>query len=416
VNQSQFPSDPEPALVDLRECQVCGSAESCVAYRFPQRLPWAAQAAEQVVRRCRNCGFLFLSPRPDRAVLADYYAADSHGSGQIFRAEGSGSRADSAARQRAAFAADLLDRGRSLLDIGCGQGLFLAELAAQGLDATGLEPSPAAAARARARGLSVIAGELGCDPGRRFDAVSMISVLEHLWDPAEGLRQALRLLHPGGMLMIEVPDALQPVPALTDFFSFEHLSHFTPATLARLLQAQGLRWAAMDDDIGAGGIRLAASAAIDPPARPGGLRRWIPLAEVIDRWPQWALADDGYPRRQAALVAGVGQRVSTLVERWQQEGRRIAIYGAGAHSLQLLELLPLQQAAFCFVDGDPRKAGTRFCDLPVHPPEALATLGVGAVLLSTAAFAAEMAARVKAVAPSGLVIADCYGEILHECV
>lgn len=409
VNQNQFPIERQPALTELHHCQVCGGRESAPAYRFPQRLPWAERAAEQVVRRCLECGFLFLSPRPDRATLAAHYAADSHGSGQVFRVEDRGSRAELAARRRAAFASAILPAGSGILDIGCGQGLFLAALSAAGLAPTGLEPSPAAAARAAARGLPVIAGMLGQDTGQAFDAVSMISVLEHLWDPAEGVRQALRALRPGGMLVLEVPDALHPTPALTDFFSFEHLSHFTPATLSRLLMAQGLRWAILDEKVERGSIRMAASAASESPG-PG----WTSLETVMASHPRLALADDSYARRQAALVQGVAARVAALVAQWQGEGRAFAIYGAGLHSLQLLELVPLQRAAACFLDGDPRKAGTWFCGLPVHLPEALPQLGVRAVLLSTAVFAAEMTARIKAIPDLDVAVADCYGEGIDD--
>ena len=42
-------------------------------------------------------------------------------------------------------------------------------------------------------------------PELRFDVVLCISVLEHLWEPLEALKQCYRVLKPGGLLLIHVP-------------------------------------------------------------------------------------------------------------------------------------------------------------------------------------------------------------------
>jgi SAM-dependent methyltransferase len=42
-------------------------------------------------------------------------------------------------------------------------------------------------------------------PSHSFDVVLLISALEHLWDPAESLRQCHRVLKPGGRLLVNVP-------------------------------------------------------------------------------------------------------------------------------------------------------------------------------------------------------------------
>jgi len=42
-------------------------------------------------------------------------------------------------------------------------------------------------------------------PSHAFDVVLFISVLEHLWDPAESLRQCYRVLKAGGRLLVNVP-------------------------------------------------------------------------------------------------------------------------------------------------------------------------------------------------------------------
>lgn len=42
-------------------------------------------------------------------------------------------------------------------------------------------------------------------PAEKFDLILMISVLEHLWDPQWVLDHCLRILRPGGTLLINVP-------------------------------------------------------------------------------------------------------------------------------------------------------------------------------------------------------------------
>jgi SAM-dependent methyltransferase len=49
-------------------------------------------------------------------------------------------------------------------------------------------------------------------PNSYFDIVLLISVLEHLWDPEEALRQCYRVLKPGGRLLVNVPTwAARPI-------------------------------------------------------------------------------------------------------------------------------------------------------------------------------------------------------------
>jgi SAM-dependent methyltransferase len=55
-------------------------------------------------------------------------------------------------------------------------------------------------------------------PDSYFDVVLLISVLEHLWDPVEALREIHRALRPGGKLLINVPTwAAKPVLEFSGF-------------------------------------------------------------------------------------------------------------------------------------------------------------------------------------------------------
>jgi SAM-dependent methyltransferase len=96
-------------------------------------------------------------------------------------------------------------RGR-ILDLGCGTGGVLTHLGALG-DACGIDPSPEAAQYCHRRGLQMALGS-GLELPYRdqsFDAVLALDVIEHVQDDIGLLREARRVLRPGGIAVLTVP-------------------------------------------------------------------------------------------------------------------------------------------------------------------------------------------------------------------
>lgn len=90
-----------------------------------------------------------------------------------------------------------------VVDLGCGEGRLLAEATKRGLTATGVEPSPAMARRARRRGASVVRGESGQLPLRNCAAHVVIATYPGPWIVAPGTwREIERVLRPGGVVLI----------------------------------------------------------------------------------------------------------------------------------------------------------------------------------------------------------------------
>jgi SAM-dependent methyltransferase len=129
-----------------------------------------------------------------------------------------------------------LRQGGRLLDAGCGTGGFLARLRAAlpGLDAMGLEYFPAAAVRARGKaGVPVSAGTVNALPfaDASFGAVVSLDVLSHAAvEPDRALAEMVRVLAPGGMLVVNLPA-----------FDWLHSAHDIRVQNARRFNGAGTR-------------------------------------------------------------------------------------------------------------------------------------------------------------------------------
>jgi SAM-dependent methyltransferase len=143
---------------------------------------------------------------------------------------------------------------RTICDIGCGSGVFLAEIRRRGIAPTGVDPSPISAGAVRARSIDFHSGTAESLPieltGKQFDVVSMFQSLEHCRAPARAVQNALSLLDQRGLLVIDVPNmgciGFEKYGAAwwhTD--AGRHLQFFTMASLEALLKKCGatvIKW------------------------------------------------------------------------------------------------------------------------------------------------------------------------------
>ncbi len=99
-------------------------------------------------------------------------------------------------------------RGARVVDLGCGGGLMSAPLAERGASVVGVDLSHASLNAARGRGpngaCAFVRGDVRRAPLRAAcaDMVLLADVLEHLPDPAAALREAGRLVRPGGLVYV----------------------------------------------------------------------------------------------------------------------------------------------------------------------------------------------------------------------
>lgn len=150
-----------------------------------------------------------------------------------------------AERDRMRFVGGLAPGGR-VLEVGAGDGRFVARMRAAGLDAWGIDPSPAGREAARAIGVEVAGAtveEAEVEPTSQ-GAVVLWHALEHFDDPGASLRLIRSWLRPGGALVVAVPNlgGLQARIGGDRWFHQDvprHRTHLTPRGLRALLERTG---------------------------------------------------------------------------------------------------------------------------------------------------------------------------------
>lgn len=133
-----------------------------------------------------------------------------------------------------------------VLDVGCGRGEFLALCRERGIDARGVDTNERSISDLRQRGLDAALGAIPeCFTplaDRSLGAVLAMHVVEHL--PVDALfalfRESARVLRPGGLLMIETPNAESMAMAAGDFWRDPtHIAPRHPAALTVLAREHG---------------------------------------------------------------------------------------------------------------------------------------------------------------------------------
>lgn len=243
--EGQFaPSWPNEGLEFVGQCPVCGSRARRILHRELCDSIFFCAPGLWTLHECTDCRTAYLDPRPSRETISLAYRAyythnvnippegsSTLGHLKMLTRNGYLNIKWSMQRRPASLFLGLLAAGflfkfsrttdqeemralprhgrqGRLLDVGCGNGSFIARAREAGWVTMGLDFDPAAVDAARQSGLDVREGgiELLANESEVFDAITLSHIIEHVYEPSKLLSDCYRLLRPGGYFWIETPN------------------------------------------------------------------------------------------------------------------------------------------------------------------------------------------------------------------
>lgn len=220
----------------MKKCFVCGSVKfkkyittNDSLFRFRDFL------TDYILYKCTKCELVF-DPSPKRVPALVYskeyyqnpYFTNAECSIQTFISRIEGLLAKTG-------------KNVSLLDVGCGLGVFLELAKKAGVKKVmGVEISNFAIKECKKKGLSVYRKF----PKGNFDIVTLQDSIEHFTNPIDELQKVYKVLKPGGLLLVITPDTASLSKKVLGRFWFhwkkdEHLSYFNPKNIRIFLEKNG---------------------------------------------------------------------------------------------------------------------------------------------------------------------------------
>lgn len=139
----------------------------------------------------------------------------------------------------------VLNGEKELLDIGAGTGDFLLHCKNQGWQVSGVEPNASARGLAQKKGMALYEN-LASVSNKKFQAITLWHVLEHLPDLHNDITRIHDLLETHGTLVVAVPNykAYDAEKYGTYWAAFDvprHLWHFSQAAIKRIFESKGFQ-------------------------------------------------------------------------------------------------------------------------------------------------------------------------------
>jgi hypothetical protein len=361
----------------LRACDACGGVDLETIwtndYTARTRSGEVRFTNRNVV--CRRCGFAFVSPCPAQSELDRYYAdCLAHFAGQP---------PSSDVAVRVAHVTSRVPSGLDGIEIGGNRLVEDDRIRTYFRSFASVEPNEEIAAQY---------SRIEQVPPASADVLMHYYVLEHASDPRAFLGQCRRILRPGGMMICEMPDLKLYPRYIGEYVWWEHISHFSLVSLARIAAACGFRLV----DAGHRNCShergmLAVFECTDIPAGTAPVSDPVEVIDALASMREGFSAISAFDRRLAEARAEVDATAAA--------GGRVTLWGANEVMRRLLAPPYVLPAQALVVDDDERK--TEFIDgLTVRrPPDVLEHLaGSGLLLIASSRLADILQRRARALA------------------
>jgi 2-polyprenyl-3-methyl-5-hydroxy-6-metoxy-1,4-benzoquinol methylase len=237
-------------MLNLEKCIVCGSSQFepflvCKDYTVSQE--------NFNIVSCKSCGFKFTNPRPENSVIGDYYKAEEYVShsnttkgvvNKLYH-----SVRNYTLKQKLKLISSYVSRG-TMLDYGCGTGMFLNVCKNDGWETYGMEPDDNARKMSIEKGLDVFSDKEKVSDriaDKKFNAITLWHVLEHVTDMEATLSFFKSKLNDDGVLIIAVPNHVSyDAQYYKEFWAAydvpRHLHHFDINSMTSLVEKAGFKF------------------------------------------------------------------------------------------------------------------------------------------------------------------------------
>lgn len=237
------PSSGIPSSADIAKdflprpaCPLCGQTD-------PKAFALVHDFQIIPVRRCLKCGMMHSAVIMSEAATQRYYR-EVFGSSFHQRGQEINASVNMAALARMLPILDV----RTFLDVGCGYGYLLKQLAARSIQAMGVEISASESKFAREQlKVDVKTGTLAqaAMPAGWFDVAACFEVIEHIPEPIPFIRELASHVRPGGWVVINTDNFESPIvkamgAAFPKWIPHTHVCHFGPDTLRRAMHDAGV--------------------------------------------------------------------------------------------------------------------------------------------------------------------------------
>ncbi len=233
----------------ISQCIVCGSTQYSP---FLTCKDYTVSKENFTIVSCNDCGFKFTNPRPEDSVLGNYYKAEEYISHTNTK-KGLVNKLYHLVRSRTLkkklnLVRSYVSRG-TILDYGCGTGMFLNVCKNAGWESYGMEPDDEARKIASAANLNLFSDKSRINTyitDKKFNVITLWHVLEHVTDMDETLSFFKNRLDKNGVLIIAVPnhvsfDAKHYGEYWAAYDVPRHLHHFEKKTIQQLVENKGFR-------------------------------------------------------------------------------------------------------------------------------------------------------------------------------
>jgi SAM-dependent methyltransferase len=231
---------PFPLELEWCACPICSKCEAYNLMRFDQ-FGFPIGTVE-----CQECGFVYTNPRPTEnymnAFYEKYFWFFFQGHYRINEVFLRRQRTREWAALRFARWAPYLSGANSILEIGCGPGLFLDQVRQNfpAIMTAGIEPDPKMAKYCRKElALDVHQGFFRSHKSdSRFDVIALFHVIEHLFDFTSLFQFIRKHITPSGLVIMEAPNVDGGWRTIS-MIQLSHLHIFSPRTIKNLFIKNG---------------------------------------------------------------------------------------------------------------------------------------------------------------------------------